>query len=141
MPVAGSNWSKASSKPSHLASITFQRKPAANTHRVIAERNRASGVSSSSRAMAAAATSRETHISQVFFTTDRAYKLLKPVRMSFLDLTGREGAPDPFQQICGRRDRLDQQIAKALSGEHLIFRRAGIDDTVGMLFSGYSQSH
>jgi aminoglycoside phosphotransferase family enzyme/predicted kinase len=57
--------------------------------------------------MAAAAASRETHISQIFFTTDRAYKLLKPVRMSFLDLTDRE------QRLAAARRELDlnQRIA------------------------------
>ncbi len=57
--------------------------------------------------MAAAAASRETHISQIFFTADRAYKLLKPVRMSFLDLTDRE------QRLAAARRELDlnQRIA------------------------------
>ena len=57
--------------------------------------------------MAAAATSCETHISQVFFTTDRAYKLLKPVRMSFLDLADRQ------QRLAAARRELElnQRIA------------------------------
>ncbi len=32
----------------------------------------------------------ETHVSRVFFTEERAYKLLKPVALSFLDLTDRD---------------------------------------------------
>ncbi|MDH3755294.1 MAG: gluconate kinase, partial [Acidimicrobiia bacterium] len=32
----------------------------------------------------------ETHISQLFFTADRAYKLLKPVKLSFLDYSDRD---------------------------------------------------
>ena len=57
--------------------------------------------------MAAAATSCETHISQVFFTSDRAYKLLKPVRMSFLDLTERGS-----RLAAARRElELNQRIA------------------------------
>ncbi len=57
--------------------------------------------------MAAATASRETHISQIFFTADRAYKLLKPVRMSFLDLSDRE------QRLAAARRELDlnQRIA------------------------------
>ena len=86
--------------------------------------------------MAAAAASRETHISQIFFTADRAYKLLKPVHMSFLDLSDRE------QRLAAARRELDlnRRIAPDVylglgdlheHGElvdHLVFMRRMPDD-------------
>jgi hypothetical protein len=49
----------------------------------------------------------ETHISQVFFTEDRAYKLLKPVKTGFLDFADRERRLD----AANRELRLNRRLA------------------------------
>jgi uncharacterized protein len=55
----------------------------------------------------AAAELRETHISLVMMLGDRAYKLKKPVRLDFVDLTTREAR----ERICHREVELNQRIA------------------------------
>ena len=49
----------------------------------------------------------ETHISTVFFAGDRAYKLLKPVRMSFLDFS----TGDRRLEAVARELQLNRRIA------------------------------
>ena len=49
----------------------------------------------------------ETHISLVFFTADRAFKLLKPVRTSFLDHTD----PADRMRAIDRERRLNARLA------------------------------
>jgi uncharacterized protein len=50
---------------------------------------------------------RETHISLVVLFGDRVYKLKKPVRLDFVDLTSREAR----QRICHREVELNRRIA------------------------------
>src|SRR5687768_8121162 len=50
---------------------------------------------------------RETHTSSVFLTTDRAYKLKKPVRFGFVDLTTREAR----RRSCEEEVRVNQTLA------------------------------
>jgi hypothetical protein len=49
----------------------------------------------------------ETHISYVFFVGDRAYKLKKPVRFEFVDLTSR----DARERICHREVELNKRLS------------------------------
>lgn len=50
---------------------------------------------------------RETHISLVVLFGDRVYKLKKPVRLDFVDLTTREAR----KRICHREVELNRRIA------------------------------
>ena len=49
----------------------------------------------------------ETHVSVVFFLGDRAYKLKKPVRFDFVDLTGRAAR----EELCHREVELNRRLA------------------------------
>jgi aminoglycoside phosphotransferase family enzyme len=50
---------------------------------------------------------RETHISRVFLAGDRAYKLKKPVRLSFVDY----GSPERRRRMCEEEVRLNRRLA------------------------------
>ena len=86
--------------------------------------------------MAAAAASRETHISRIFFTDDRAYKLLKPVQMSFLDLTDREQRLTAARRELALNQRIAPDVYLGLGDlhehgelvDHLIVMRRMPDD-------------
>lgn len=53
---------------------------------------------------------RETNLSQVFVTGDRAYKLKKPVRLPFLDYS----TPDRRREMCSEEVRLNRRLAPAI---------------------------
>ncbi len=53
---------------------------------------------------------RETHISWVFLTAERAYKLKKPVTLPFLDY----GTPSKRRRMCAEEVRLNRRLAPAI---------------------------
>jgi hypothetical protein len=57
--------------------------------------------------VSAAASLRETHVSYVFLLGERAYKLKKPVRYDFVDLSTRERR----EEICRREVELNRRLA------------------------------
>jgi aminoglycoside phosphotransferase family enzyme/predicted kinase len=70
---------------------------------------------------------RETHISRVFLAGDRAYKLKKPVRFSFLDYR----TPARRQRMCQQEVRLNRRLAPDL----YLGVRAVIEDEHGLLLA------
>ena len=82
----------------------------------------------------------ETHISRLFFTPDRVYKLLKPIRTGFLDHTdatrrmaaidaelalNRRLAPDVY---LGSADLCEGDVVVDRDGPHCVPARAGDPD-------------
>ena len=59
------------------------------------------------RGMSAASAICETHISNVFLIGDRAYKLKKPVRTSFLDFS----TPEARRRFCEREVQLNRRFS------------------------------
>ena len=53
---------------------------------------------------------RETHVSLVFLAGDRAYKIKKPVRFRFIDMTD----PARREELCHEEVRLNRELASGL---------------------------